>query len=85
MTKDEAKHKGYCKHCAAWGHDRGCRCGITKSLGLDWCGLPAEVVERWKGEFGLEGTTRRSPSKDSFGDGDFMKKRRGRSEKRYLK
>jgi hypothetical protein len=85
MTKDEAKHKGYCEHCAAWGHDRGCRCGITASVKTDQCGLPAEVVERWKGEFGLEGTTRRSPSKDSFGDGDLMKKRRGWGEKRYLK
>ncbi|GAF98870.1 unnamed protein product [marine sediment metagenome] len=85
MTKEEAEHKGYCKHCAAWGHERGCRYGVAKAFPTDECGLTAETVVRWKGEFGLEGEIQRSPSRDSFGDVDLMKKKRGRKAKRYLK
>jgi hypothetical protein len=83
MTKQEAKDKGYCKRCAAWGHDRGCRCGVTRPEPSSDCGLPAEVVTRWKGEFGLEGVTQRHHG--DFGDTELMKKRRGRGTKRYLK
>ncbi|RLC68310.1 MAG: hypothetical protein DRH97_03570 [Chloroflexi bacterium] len=85
MTKKEARDRGFCKHCAAWGHDRGCRYGVTRPEPSDDCGLPAETVARWRGEFGLEGEIQRSPSHDAFGDTDLMKKKRGRKTKRYLK
>jgi hypothetical protein len=86
MTRQEAEDKGYCKHCAAWGQDRGCRCGISTRADEDkMCWLPAEVQARWKGEFGLEGSIKRSPSKTAFGDPDLMPKKRGRKTKRYLK
>jgi hypothetical protein len=45
------------------------------------CRLPQEAVLRFKGEFGLEGTIKRSSSTDSFGNRDEMKKKRGRKRK----
>lgn len=83
MTRDEALSIGYCKHCAAYGGDRQWRCGVTQVIKRHECILPAEAVERWKGEHGLSGAVRRSSGK--FGDRELMKKKRGRKEKRYLK
>ena len=87
MTKLEALNKGFCKHCAAYGQERGWRCGVTQMVTMDppECILTAETVIRWKGEFGLEGEIQRSPSRESFGDSELMKKKRGRKTKRYLK
>jgi len=81
MTRQEALDKGYCGHCAAYGPTW--RCGITQLGGVRNCILPAEVVNRWKGEFGLEGETQRF--KATFGDRDLIKKRQGRQPKRHLK
>jgi hypothetical protein len=52
--------------------------GLTENV---VCRLPQEAVLRFKGEFGLEGATKRSISSDSFGDVDQMKKKRGRKRK----
>jgi len=67
MTRQEALDSGFCKHCAAYG-DRGWRCGVTQMVKTNpICILPADVVSRWKGEFGLGGETQRHV-KTQFGD-----------------
>lgn len=73
MTRREALDRGFCKHCASYGA-RGWRCGVTLPIGTTECILPAEVVKRWRGEFGLEGETQRI-IKSQFGD-ELPKKRR---------
>jgi len=45
------------------------------------CLLPAEVIERWKTEHGLEGVEQRFEAKDAFGNDVYMKKKtRGRAK-----
>jgi hypothetical protein len=84
MNKQEAFTKGYCPHCAAYHVKAGFNCGVGMGLTDNVeCRLPDEAVSRWKGEFGLEGTTQRHHGE--FGDVDLMKKKRGRANKRYLK
>lgn len=86
MTKREALQKGYCQHCAAYHEKHLWRCGITRSTKLRTdCILQPETIERWRGEWGLEGETQRSPSRESFGDADLMKKKKGRKPKRHLR
>jgi hypothetical protein len=82
VKKEEALSKGYCEHCTAYHPNAGFNCGVGMGLTENVvCRLPQEAVLRFKGEFGLEGATKRSISSDSFGDVDQMKKKRGRKRK----
>jgi len=68
MTRKEALDKGFCNHCAAYGGNSGFRCGLLSMVGqMKTCILPADVVKRWMGEFGLDGETQRHV-RVKFGD-----------------
>jgi len=61
ITREEAYEVGYCKYCAAYG-PRGWGCGVT--LATDdprrgYCRMDEETRERFRGERGLDGATKR--------------------------
>lgn len=64
QTKKRALKYKYCQHCASY-YAGVQHCGvIDKDENRDMCALPDEVIERFKGEYGLERRPIRPPLKE---------------------